>query len=86
MKEIRNPTLRYLKVKAIYPKVFFHYCNKCRYEFRNTMMWSYKDSSWWDTFTSYLCTDCAPEVVDVYKYILDKEEFKKFFGKSKSLV
>jgi hypothetical protein len=49
-------------------------------------MWSYKDSSWWDTFTSYLCTDCAPEVVDVYKYILDKEEFKKFFGKSKSLV
>lgn len=73
MIEIRDPELHSRKIKMIQPRVFYHKCKVCGYEFRNTPMWSWIDNWEWegDAMRAYACTACVPDIVELFKHIQD---------------
>ena len=68
---IRDPILHERKIKTIYPKILFHKCKICGYEFKHTTMWSWIDD--WDyegqSNRSYACTSCVPDLKDLFPHI-----------------
>ena len=75
--EVRSPEqirIKSYKIKQIVPKIFFTKCEKCNYEFRKTVMWTWLKSRWdWDK-RYYGCTSCFPNYQDVLSHLETKEE------------
>lgn len=71
--EVRDPEIRRRKIKVIFPRLLFHKCCVCKFEFRNTTMWAWIDTWDYEDGPNWkcACTSCVSEYKDVFPLISD---------------